>query len=169
MRYIGLIGVMCLFFLQGCDRAGLSGDVAVGKPFPELKLVTYANEPFDLRQLKGKVVVLKLWATWCGVCREEAPQFLEFSKQLNDSVVVVSVSVDQELNRPKEYLLDNPDPFLHLFDQSMVQTKLVLKVSVIPQTYIIDQEGVLQYYTVGVLNWNAGMLAIIQKIQGQGG
>ncbi len=169
MRYIGLIGVMSLFFLQGCDRVGLSGDVAEGKPFPELKLVTYDNESFDLRQLKGKVVVLKLWATWCGVCREEAPKFLEFSKQLDDSVVVISVSVDKNLNLPKEYLLDNPDPFLHLFDQSMVQTKLVLKANVIPQTYIIDQKGVLRYYAVGVIEWDARMLTKVQTIQKQGG
>ncbi len=164
IRYIGLVGLLSLsFFHGGCERAGLSSGVAVGKPFPELKLVTYDNEPFDIRQLKGKVVIVKLWATWCGVCREEAPQFLAFSKQLDDSVVVVSISVDQNLNVAREYLRDHPDDFLQLFDQSMVQSKLVLKVNVIPQVYVIDQEGILRYYMVGANDWGEDML---RKVNG---
>jgi cytochrome c biogenesis protein CcmG/thiol:disulfide interchange protein DsbE len=154
---MGLLGL-----LQGCDK--VDSLVEEGKPFPELKLITYDNEPFDLRRLKGKVVILKLWATWCGVCREEAPQFLEFSKQLDDSVVVVSVSVDQNLNLPKEYLLDYPDNFLHLFDQSMVQTKRILKVSVIPQMYLIDQKGILQDFAVGSVEWDESKLRKVQKL-----
>ncbi len=164
IRSMGLMGLLSVSLLQGgCDRSGLSSEVAVGKPFPELKLVTYDNESFDLRQLRGKVVILKLWATWCGVCREEAPRFLSFSKRLDESVVVVSVSVDQNLNLPREYLLDHPDEFLHLFDQAMMQSKLVLKASVIPQVYVLDQDGVLRYYMVGVNDWNEDVL---KKING---
>ena len=165
IRYIGLVGLLSLSFLQGgCERAGLSSGIAVGKPFPELKLVTYDNEPFDIRQLKGKVVIVKLWATWCGVCREEAPKFLAFSKQLDKSVVVVSVSVDQNLNLPKEYLRDHPDDFLQLFDQAMVQAKTVLNVSMIPQVYLIDKAGVLRYYAVGIVDWNEEILKKIHDL-----
>ncbi|HIE40311.1 MAG TPA: TlpA family protein disulfide reductase [Thiomicrorhabdus sp.] len=165
IRYIGLLGLLSLSFLQGgCERTGFSEGVSIGKPFPELRLVTYDNEPFELHQLRGKVVILRLWATWCGVCREEAPKFLVFSKKLDDSVVVVSVSVDENLNAPKEYLLEYPDEFLHLFDQSMVQSKLVLKANVIPQVYVIDQEGVLRYYSVGTNDWGEDMLKRVKGL-----
>ncbi len=151
--------------LQGCESVdSLDQQVAVGKPFPEMKLVTYDREPFSLESLRGKVVILKLWATWCVICREEAPYFLTFSKKLDDSVAVVSVSVDKDLNSAKEYLLDHPSDFLQLFDQSMVQTKLVLKASVIPQVYIIDSAGILRYYAVGFVNWDDGMLKKIQAL-----
>lgn len=151
--------------LQGCEGVGsLGNQVAEGKAFPEMKLVTYENEPFSLESLRGKVVILKLWATWCGVCREEAPYFLTFSKKLDDSVVVASVSVDKDLNSAKEYLLDHPNTFLQLFDQSMVQTKLVLKTSVIPQVYVIDRKGILRYYMVGLVDWNDEMLKKMQAL-----
>ena len=167
---LGLIlGVLILF--QGCDEVGLlDRQLFVGKPFPDMKLVTYDNEPFRLDQLKGKVVVLKLWATWCLVCQQEAPHFLEFSKKLDDSVVVIAISVDQNLNSAREYLLDHPNSFLQLFDQSMVQTKTVLKVSVLPQVYIIDQAGILRYYEVGPVEWGDNeMLKTVKRLLDEAG
>ena len=163
-----ILGVFIL--LQGCDEAGLlERQIAVGKPFPEMKLVTYDNEPFTLEQLRGQVVILKMWATWCGVCREEAPHFLAFSKKLEGSVVIASVSVDQNVNSAKEYLLEHPNDFLQLFDQSMIQTKTVLKVSVLPQVYIIDASGVLRYYVAGSVEWSDGeMLKRVRLLLSEG-
>ncbi|VAW45989.1 hypothetical protein MNBD_GAMMA03-1870 [hydrothermal vent metagenome] len=163
----GCIGLLFGFFclLQGCDKVGsLGSQVAEGKVFPEMELVTYDKKPFSLESLRGKVVILKLWATWCVICREEAPHFLAFSKKLDDSVVVASVSVDKDLNSAKEYLLDYPNEFLQLFDQSMVQTKMVLKASTIPQVYVIDRAGVLRYYAVGFIEWNEDMLKKVQAL-----
>ncbi|GEM_PF-4621072 len=165
---IGLI-VSMLGLLSGCEGiSSVDSPLLEGKPFPEMELVTYDNEPFSLKQLKGKVVILKLWATWCAVCREEAPHFLAFSKKLDDSVVVVSVSVDQNVNSAKEYLLEHPNDFLQLFDKSMVQTKVVLKVSVIPQVYLIDQEGILRYFAVGAVVWDDEILKKVQRLLERG-
>ncbi len=167
MRYVVWIVVLWVlsFFLQSCEFQGREGEgVKVGAVFPELKLVTYEQKPFEWRQLKDKVVILKIWATWCGVCREEAPQFLKFSKQLNDSVVVVAVSVDRDLNAAKEYVLDHPDNFVHLFDQSMIQTKLVLKSHGVPQVYVIDRQGVLRFFEIGRVDWNAEMLKKVNAL-----
>ncbi|MCF6299303.1 MAG: TlpA family protein disulfide reductase [Thiomicrorhabdus sp.] len=165
--YIGLL-IGILVVLQGCDDSS-NHQVAVGKPFPDMTLVTYDKEPFTLEQLRGKVVILKLWATWCSVCREEAPHFLAFSEKLDESVVIASLSVDQNLNSAKEYLLDHPNGFLQLFDQSMVQTKVILKVNVIPQVYLIDQEGILRYFAVGLVDWDEEMLKKVQRLLDEGG
>jgi len=165
--YIGLV-VGMLGLLQGCEGISLfDSPLLEGKPFPEMKLVTYDNEPFSLKQLEGKVVILKLWATWCLVCREEAPHFLAFSKKLDDSVVIVSISVDQNINSAKEYLLEYPNAFVQLFDQSMLQTKMVLKVSVLPQMYLIDQKGILRYFAVGSVEWDEEMLKKVQGLLGE--
>ncbi len=154
-------------FFSGCDRTGgaVEQPLGIGKPFPEISLMTYDKKPFNVSELKGKVVILKLWATWCAICLEEAPKFAVFSKKLDEEVVVVSVSVDRDLNLAKEYLLDHPSKFIELFDQSMLQTKSFLKTSVIPQVYLIDRSGVLRDYFIGAITWDASMLQKIQKIQ----
>jgi len=160
-----LVIVISLMGLLGCDRIDSSNGVMVDEPFPELTLTTLDGEPFIMDALRGQVVIVKLWATWCGVCRETEPQFKTFARQLDDEVVVASVSVDGDLNLVREYLLDRPNDFVQLFDKNMIQSKSVLNAYVIPQVYIIDKLGVLKYYTAGGVEWDGDMLKTINRIK----
>lgn len=151
--------------VTGCDQMSPSGGVVVDKPFPELMLTTLDGKVFKLDGLKGQVVILKLWATWCVICREEEPYFKAFSKALSDEVVVAYVAVDRDLNLVKEYLLDKPNDFVQLFDENMAQSKSVLNAHVIPQVYIIDKSGILRYHVVGSIEWDESILQVIERIK----
>jgi len=63
------------------------------------------NKPVQLSSLKGKVVLLDFWATWCGPCKIEIPWFIEFQQKYGkDGLQVVGVSVDDTLDRLKPYV-----------------------------------------------------------------
>src|SRR5579859_2292340 len=75
--------------------AWASAALDVGDAAPALKGATLDGKPFDLAALKGKVVVLNLWATWCGPCREEMPSLDAFARQYAARGVMV-VGLDED-------------------------------------------------------------------------
>jgi thiol-disulfide isomerase/thioredoxin len=85
--------------------AGNAGDPIVpqaapsirGKDAPDVALKDLAGKPLPLSSLKGKVVLVNFWATWCGPCLTEMPWFVEFTEKYGpDGLVVYAISLDEE-------------------------------------------------------------------------
>jgi len=71
-------------------------DPVIGRPAPALAGATFAGRPFDLAALRGRVVVLNFWASWCAPCREEMPALDGFQRQwASRGVLVVGLSTDK--------------------------------------------------------------------------
>ena len=69
-----------------------------GAPMPQLRLRRVADaSPLDLRQLRGRIVLVNLWATWCAPCRAEMPELVQLSRRYSRDVAVVTVS-DEDRN-----------------------------------------------------------------------
>lgn len=65
------------------------------KPAPSLEVTTLEGRRVSLASLRGKVVLLNFWATWCGPCRQEIPEFEELQRKYPDKLQVVGMSVDE--------------------------------------------------------------------------
>jgi len=65
------------------------------KPTPSLQVTTLDGRQLSLASLRGKVVLLNFWATWCGPCREEIPEFERLQKQYAGQLQIVGMSVDE--------------------------------------------------------------------------
>ena len=87
-----MTSVFSAVLLAGCERGDHPGNI--GKPAP-LFTVSDGVQSADLSKLRGKVVVLNLWATWCAPCVEELPSLLAMQKEL-PNVAVVAISLDQD-------------------------------------------------------------------------
>lgn len=86
-----IAGLMLVLATPGAQ----ANDLQVGQPAPLIALTTLAGRQIHLRDLRGKVVILTFWATWCGPCREELPLLSRYaSAHKGDGLVVLGFSLD---------------------------------------------------------------------------
>jgi cytochrome c biogenesis protein CcmG, thiol:disulfide interchange protein DsbE len=84
----------------GSAGSPASADAKVGQPAPAVVLKEMGGATFDLAVLRGKVVVINFWATWCSPCRKEMPAFDAFYKQYpTKGVDLIGVSADRRHDR----------------------------------------------------------------------
>ena len=96
-----------------------------GQPAPKLALKGWINaEPMTLKKLKGKIVVLDFWATWCGPCRAIAPVIEELHTELEGKAVIGKVNIDENSDTPVNYGVRNI-PTLLVFKNGEVVDKVV--------------------------------------------
>ncbi len=131
------------------------GPVAAGKLAADFKLPNLDGTAISLSSLRGKVIFLNVWATWCAPCREEMPSietlYEEFSK--DQDFVVLAVSQDSEgRSAVDSYVRKNGYKFTVLLDPQN-QVGDAYDVSGIPETFIIDRTGRIVAHHVGPYDW----------------
>lgn len=140
--------------------------LTVGKEGPDFSLPNLDEKTVRLSDYRGKVVFLNFWATWCKPCREEMPSmevlYRNFEK---DGLVVLAVSIDRVTTKK-----DIP-PFIKSLNltfpvlvDSWGQTDKRYKLMGVPETYIIDQQGILREKIIGPRDWT--VLDNLQTITG---
>ena len=118
----------------------------VGKPMP-IDGMTHDDKKFDIKQYRGKVVLVDFWATWCGPCRAAMPALIELYDELHDEgFEVVGVSLDQDKDALLKYIEENDIEWPNIFDadDSDSDRKALAErysVNAIPATYLLDKEG----------------------------
>ena len=131
------------------------GPVAAGKLAADFKLPNLEGTTISLSSLRGKVILLNVWATWCGPCREEMPSietlYEEFRK--DPDFVVLAVSQDSAgRGAVDSYVRKNGYKFTVLLDPEN-QVGDAYDVSGIPETFIIDRTGRIVAHHVGPYDW----------------
>jgi cytochrome c biogenesis protein CcmG/thiol:disulfide interchange protein DsbE len=148
--WMGLVGVAVLCGAVGCDRGDHPGNI--GKAAPTF-VMSDGVQTVDLAKLRGKVVVLNLWATWCAPCVEELPSLLAMQKALPD-LAVVAVSTDQDDQVYRKFLVRHQVNVLTVRDADQKVNAMYGTVQ-IPETYIIDRQGVMRRKFIGPQDWTA--------------
>jgi|SRR5687768_7361105 cytochrome c biogenesis protein CcmG, thiol:disulfide interchange protein DsbE len=129
--------------------------LTVGKEAPDFALPNLDDKSVRLSDYRGKVVFLNFWATWCKPCREEMPSMEVLYKNFDrDGLVVLAVSIDRVTTKK-----DIP-PFISSMNltfpvlvDSWGQTDKRYKLMGVPETYIIDQQGILREKIIGPRDW----------------
>ena len=123
--------------------------VPPGRPAPALKLADLDGKPGDLAELKGKVVVVNFWATWCPPCRREMPSLERLRKALPE-VVVLAVDVGEDVDTVFSFTgtLDPAPEFAILLDRDSAAMQ-AWKVKGLPSTFVVGPDGNLAYRAVG--------------------
>ncbi|MBI1913261.1 MAG: redoxin domain-containing protein [Planctomycetes bacterium] len=129
--------------------ADVCPDLSIGATAPEVVNQDLDGKKVKLSDHKGKVVVLDIWATWCGPCRAMIPHERELVKRLRDKpFVLVSISADEKKETLKNFLVDNPMPWTHWWNG---QTGGIIEdwdVQAFPTIYVLDAKGVIRYKNV---------------------
>ncbi len=121
----------------------------IGKPAPDFTLKSIDGKDVSLKGLKGKIVILDFWATWCGPCRKGLPTLMEVAKErARDGVVLWAVDLDEPKSKVDNFLKKKGWNLPVLLD---TKGKVSQKYGVggIPHTVIIDPNGMVHSVEIG--------------------
>jgi thiol-disulfide isomerase/thioredoxin len=135
------IGILLAVVMLVAARTALA--VRAGEPAPSLALATAAGETIDLAKLRGRVVYVDFWASWCGPCRRSFPWMNALHERYrNDGLVIVGVNVDKHRSDAERFLRDVPAAFSVVFDAEGV-APAAFDVKGMPSSYLVDRQGVV--------------------------
>jgi thiol-disulfide isomerase/thioredoxin len=147
------LALAALLALGGCATTGAAaagGGNQVGAPVPEIHVESLAGKSLGIGDYRGKVVLLDVWASWCGPCKQELPMLDDIAKRLRDEgVEILAVSVDQERANVVRFLKARPRWALTIAHDPSGQIADRLAPEKMPTSYIIDREGVIRYVNSG--------------------
>ena len=125
-------------------------NLGIGKTAPEVVSRDLDDQEVRLSALRGKVVVLDIWATWCGPCRAMIPHEREMVEKLKDKpFVLVSISADEKKETLKEFLEKEPMPWVHWWEGRREGGILNdWNVEFFPTIYILDHKGVIRHKNI---------------------
>lgn len=120
---------------------------------PNFKLKAQDGKVVELAKLRGKVVVVNFWATWCGPCRKEIPGMLEVYKQYKDKgLEIVGISLDQEgWEVVKPYVERSKMNYPVVVGDGEL-AEAYGGIDAIPATFIIDKKGNLAKKHIGYMS-----------------
>ncbi len=140
---------LCLLFTAGCDRGQHPTDIE--KTAPDFTVVD-GSRTVSLEEYRGKVVVLNFWASWCPPCLEEIPSLIQLQKDL-PQVVVLAVSFDTDTGAYRRFVAQHHVTGIITVVDPSQKSNLAFGTSRPPETYVIDQRGMIRRKFIGPQEW----------------
>lgn len=125
-------------------------------PVPDIALSDLEGDEVRLSALRGKVIVLNFWATWCPPCIEEMPSLERLYRRFrNRQFEIVAVSVDAEGAKPvRKFIGERGFTFRVLLDPAK-KTEVPFGVRGLPISYVIDRKGRMVAGAIGAIDWSS--------------
>jgi cytochrome c biogenesis protein CcmG/thiol:disulfide interchange protein DsbE len=164
--FVGLVGFLLVGL--GLNPRQVPSPL-VGKPAPEFQL-QQLHEPektLTSKENLGKVWLLNVWASWCVSCREEHPVLVELSK--SGIVPVYGLNYKDQRDDALRWLQQFGDPYAVSAVDPEGRTGIDFGVYGVPETYVIDKNGVIRYKQIGPVTVEAlqnKILPLVRELQG---
>ena len=144
--------------LQGCDSESgpaSSGRAELDKPAPDFTLQDLDGNTVRLSDLRGKVVFLNFWATWCPPCRAEMPDIEKVHRKYRDrDVVVLGIDLRESVSTVRAFIGEGGYTWTFLLDTTG-KVGSMYQVRGIPASYFIDRKGVIRAVAIGAMTGQA--------------
>jgi cytochrome c biogenesis protein CcmG/thiol:disulfide interchange protein DsbE len=147
IAWLGLISLLVLLFL-GLQKAQ-KGQMRIGEKAPNFILTTFDGKTYQSADLRGKVVLVNIWASWCIPCKQEAPELETAWRayQSRGDVLFLGVAWTDTDQKSAEYLQEyqitypnGPDLGTRIYQ--------AFRATGVPETYVIDKNGILSYVKI---------------------
>lgn len=128
-----------LLLAMTVDAGELSG------PAPNFSLMSRSGEQVSLEDLKGQVVMINFWATWCGPCRREMPHLEALHQRYSNlGFTLLGINVEDDTRGVEKFLRETPVSFEVLYDPTN-KVSALYDVIAMPSTVMVDREGNLRF------------------------
>jgi thiol-disulfide isomerase/thioredoxin len=122
---------------------------AVEKFAPDFSIITSDGEYISSDELRGKVILIDFWGTWCQPCLNAIPFLSHLEKKYgNEAFVLISVDVNDEEVKWREFIAQNKMNWMHTRD-SNAKIQRLFQVTAYPTYFLIDHEGIIRYFGRG--------------------
>lgn len=151
------------------DKDPAVGTPQIGRPAPDFTLPGTDGIPVSLSGLRGKVVVLVFWASWCPACREELPALAGLHRRMaGQGVMVLGINGGESAARVKDFM-NKTDLDLPVILDASGDVHGLYQVRQYPTTFIIDRRGQIAERHIGLRDWNAPEVAeTLRALAGNG-
>ncbi len=127
--------------------------IGIDKPAKDFTLTTLEGNEFTLSKMKGSVVMIDFWATWCGPCRREIPNLVKIYDEYNDQgfeIIGISFDAKDELQTIKDFMSEYGMKWQVTYsgDEWYDETGKLYGVNSIPSVWLVDKEGNLRYFDI---------------------
>ncbi|QPJ63867.1 MAG: TlpA family protein disulfide reductase [Candidatus Nitronauta litoralis] len=135
------------------------------KVAPEFSLKDLTGKTVDLKDLRGKPVLLNFWATWCQACKEELPSMQRLHETMkNEGVQVIAISIDRaDPEEVQKYVDQYKLTFPVLLDPNQ-ETRRRYFIMGLPTSYLIDANGKLRGFISGSREWDSETSKRVMRI-----
>jgi len=141
-----------LLFAAFLAIAPIAHAIEAGEAAPAFSLPNAKGEAIGLDKLRGKVVYVDFWASWCGPCRRSFPWMNEMQQKYGPrGFVIVGINVDKKRTDADRFLGQNPANFTVVFDEAGT-TPSAFGVKGMPSSYLIDGRGQVTFVERGFLD-----------------
>jgi len=150
-----IAGLMAIIYVAKNKEAPSSGAIE-GLSAPELILQDMSGKSYTLSDLRGSVLFINFWATWCLPCREEMPFIQNLYNHFKEEkgFRMLTILYRDDYLKALAYLKENNFQ-LPLFIDNEYRTARAYGVTGVPETYIVDKKGVLKERKLGPARWDS--------------
>lgn len=168
-----LFAVLVVFLAIGLGRdphevpSPLINKAAPSFKLPQLK---DPSKSFSAEEMRGRVWLLNVWASWCISCRDEHPLLLEY--QRGGAVPIYGLNYKDKPEDALAWLQELGDPYVLSVSDLDGKVGIDYGVYGAPETYLIDQQGVIRFKQIGPITrdvWTRNILPLVQELNRQGG
>ena len=120
-----------------------------GSRAPEIGLRDTDGHMVRMSELRGKVVLVDFWASWCAPCREEIPVLNELQREFGNDLVIVGVNIDRDESNMRDFMRRMPMRFRVVHDSGGSSVAERYSPPRMPSSYIIDRRGIVRHVHAG--------------------
>lgn len=175
-RWVPLVPLVLLLGLAAYFAFGLSTDmrtiqpVLIDKPLPSFTLPAFgqAGETLKSDDLKGRVSLLNIFASWCITCRVEHPVLVKLTKE--NRVAVYGLAWKDKPDELQAWLAELGNPYTRIGDDAKGRTAIDLGVTGAPETYVVDKHGRIRFKQVGPIDdyiWTKVIEPLVKKLEAE--
>jgi thiol-disulfide isomerase/thioredoxin len=118
-----------------------------GSSFPEMILIDTSRKSLRVKDLKGKVILIDFWASWCQPCRAEMPKLISlYERYKNKGFVVIAISLDEHKENWLKAIREDSLPWMHFCNLVDMDNNMLCKkwgINTIPSNFLINKDGIL--------------------------